>query len=996
MFRFGVPLLLLLCIAVPTSAQPKSRDPNIADTPPLTPEEQLKKFKLPPGFAIQLVAAEPKIKKPINIAFDFHGRLWLTGSEEYPFPAPADRKGKDTVKILEDFDDNGLARKVTTFAEGLNIPIGVLPLPDEGALVYSIPSIWRIYAKDGVADRKEQLYTAYGFKDTHGMTGEFVWGLDGWVYCCHGFSNTSTVKAKSGQSITMTSGNTYRIKIDGSKIEYFTHGQVNPFGLCFDPWGNLYSADCHTRPLYQLLKGAWYPSFGRPHDGLGFGPEMVTHDHGSTAIAGIVYTADDLFPKEFQDNLFVGNVVTNRINRDRIEWHGSTPKGIEMPDFVKCDDPWFRPVDIKLGPDGALYVADFYNRIIGHYEVPLTHPGRDREKGRIWRIVALDENGKPKLHPVKDLAKATDDELVAALGHPNLTVRYQATQMLVHRKAWTPAVQQALANGTPLQRAHAVWISERLGKLEIGAMSKDPAIVRVHHMRAAAAADEPRPIHPDFFVIAQSDPDAFVRRACAETLGARNDGLGGLLQMRAKVDPKDTHLLHVIRIGLVNQFHNPPTADAILTMAQLRDAEYLADVAPAEHSVIGAEFLAKYLELHPKKAAARKDFVHAVVRYGNESHRDAMFDLIRNKFGADLSTQSTLVRAAAQALQERGEKLNGPERNFAMYLSNLQLQSKKASDIQEGIDLAQSLRMADSFEPLLGLVRERSLPGAQRKNAIAALVAIDPAKSQQPLAQILLDDKENLAVREQVAQALASLNQPKTYDVLIGALTKAPAALQTTIALGMAGSPQGSNKLLDAVAAGKASPRLLQERGVVLKLQQARIKGVDDRIASLTKGLPAADERIQQLIGQRRSAFLAAKSDAAKGRLVFEKSCANCHQIANQGAKVGPQLDGVGIRGVDRLLEDILDPNRNVDQAFRSTILALDNGQFLTGLVLREEGQVIVLADAQGKEVRVSKANVQERSVGPLSPMPANFAEQISAADFNDLLAYLLSQRVKE
>ena len=114
---------------------------------------------------------------------------------------------------------------------------------------------------------------------------------------------------------------------------------------------------------------------------------MMTHDHGSTAIAGIAYYAADHFPTDYHDTIFVGNVVTNRINRDRLERHGSTVRRSRMPDFLSSDDPWFRPVDIKLGPDGALYVADFYNRIIGHYEVPLNHPGRDRERGRIWRIV---------------------------------------------------------------------------------------------------------------------------------------------------------------------------------------------------------------------------------------------------------------------------------------------------------------------------------------------------------------------------------------------------------------------------------------------------------------------------------------------------------------------------------------------------------------------------------------------------------------------------------
>jgi glucose/arabinose dehydrogenase len=377
-------------VSGPVLAQAPPKFEHVSSAPPRTPEEERKSFHLPPGFEIELVASEPDIGKPLNMAFDARGRLWVTESFEYPFAAEEGTRPHDAVRILEDFGPDGKARKVRVFADGLNIPIGVLPLSNgDEALVHSIPNIHRMGDSDGDgrADRREVYYSEFGYKDTHGMTDNFTWGFDGWVYACHGFSNTSEVKGADQKPITMQSGNTYRMRPDGSHIEYFTHGQVNPFGLAFDLLGNVYSCDCHSRPLYQLLRGAWYPSFGKPDDGLGFGPQMVTHDHGSTAIAGIVYYAADQFPAPFRDNLFIGNVVTNRINRDRLEWRGSTPKGIELPDFLTSDDPWFRPVDLELGPDGAIYVADFYNRIIGHYEVPLTHPGRDRERGRIWGTV---------------------------------------------------------------------------------------------------------------------------------------------------------------------------------------------------------------------------------------------------------------------------------------------------------------------------------------------------------------------------------------------------------------------------------------------------------------------------------------------------------------------------------------------------------------------------------------------------------------------------------
>src|SRR6266850_1568106 len=361
----------------------------VRSTDPLTPAEELKSFHLPPGFEAQLFASEPDIGKPMNMAFDARGRLWITQSREYPFPAPKDRKGRDMIKVLEDRDGDGRADKITTFAEGLNIPIGLYPYRN-GVIAFSIPNIsfYQDSDADGAADKQEVLYGPLGFeKDTHGMTSAFRRGFDGWLYACHGFNNTTTIKGKDGQAITMNSGNTYRMKIDRSHVEYFTHGQVNPFGLMFDPLGNLYSADCHSSPVYQLLKGGYYPSFGKPDDGLGFGPVMMTHTHGSTAIGGIVFYAGQNFAVEFRSNVFVGNVMTCRVNRDRLEDHGSTRLAKEQPDFLSSDDPWFRPVDLQLGPDGAIYVADFYNRIIGHYEVPLDHPGRDRERGRIWRIV---------------------------------------------------------------------------------------------------------------------------------------------------------------------------------------------------------------------------------------------------------------------------------------------------------------------------------------------------------------------------------------------------------------------------------------------------------------------------------------------------------------------------------------------------------------------------------------------------------------------------------
>jgi putative heme-binding domain-containing protein len=219
--------------------------------------------------------------------------------------------------------------------------------------------------------------------------------------------------------------------------------------------------------------------------------------------------------------------------------------------------------------------------------------------------------------------------------------------------------------------------------------------------------------------------------------------------------------------------------------------------------------------------------------------------------------------------------------------------------------------------------------------------------------------------------------------------------LQNVIAAGLASSDEGAALLLTTIEAGKASARLLQERGVEVKLKERKVTGLAERIAKATKDLPPATAAIDELMKKKRERYLAAKPDAVKGQQVFMKHCAACHQLGGQGARIGPQLDGIGVRGLDRLLEDTLDPNRNVDQAFRLTTLYLKGGQVQPGLVLREEGEIIILADNQGKEVRIEKKKVEERVVSQQSPMPANFADQVPEEDFNHLLAYLLSQRPK-
>jgi putative heme-binding domain-containing protein len=1002
--------LFVLCAFAPAQAQQAPK--LVADTGPRTPSEERSGFHLPEGFVMELVASEPEINKPMNLAFDDRGRLWVTSTVEYPYPVKDGKPARDRVVILSDFAEDGKARKVATFAEGLNIPIGLLPLgKGDSALVHDIPNIRRFVDTngDGKADKIEPAYEKYGFKDTHGMTNAFSWGFDGWIYACHGFSNESTVKGSDGKPIVMQSGNVYRMKPDGSHAEYYSHGQVNPFGLAFDPMGNLYSCDCHSRPIYQLLRGAYYPSFGKPDDGLGFGPEMISHDHGSTGIGGIAYYAADHFPEAYRGTIFIGNVVTSRINHDKLTWTGSTPKAVAQPDFVVSDDPWFRPVDIELGPDGALYVADFYNRIIGHYEVPLDHPGRDRERGRIWRIVYKGKDGKgpaPKT-PRPDETAATIAELIEDLGHPNLAVRTVATNQLVLRGAEAVGpVKASLEKARGVQKVHALWALQRLGALDeatLASAATDPdEIVRVHANKIMAERPTPTLDSQGREIGTGLDEKSpLVRRARAERLGrhfSKNHILALVLES-SQVKPADTHLKHVIKIALRDQLLHSEAWDYVAKHEWSGPEEaILADAALGAPMPESARFLMGYLEreVAPIPPLARQgQFARHIARFGGPEAEASLVNFARlEKFPP--ASRVVLLKGIQQGTQERGGALGPDARSLASEVARALLASTNGNQIQAGIELAGSMKLEGAKDTLAKVVDARRGPVDRRTSAMTALVALDPGGSIASLGKILREAAEPVEVREAASKLLAGLGKPETRTILIEALATAPSRLQTAIATVLAQNKDGAEALLAAVAAGKSSARPLQEKGVTTRLEASGIPDIKTRLETLLKDLPPADQRIQALIEKRRTGFNAFKAaDRARGGSVFEKNCAACHQLEGKGARVGPQLDGVGLRGLDRLLEDTLDPNRNVDQAFRVTTLDLKDGRVASGLLLRQDGEVLVLADAQGKDIRVPADTVEDRKLSQLSPMPANMGDQIEEADFYQLIAYLLSQRPK-
>jgi putative membrane-bound dehydrogenase-like protein len=538
----GVALLLNSLIGY--GQTPLAGAPSPARPPkesPLTAEEQLATFSVPSGYKIELVAAEPDGGKFVAINFDHAGRMWTMTALEYPLDANEagaearalfTRGGRDRVLVFDTPTASG-RQKSRTFADGLVMPLGLLPYKD-GAFVQYDGEIrfYRDTDGDGRADKREAVLTGFGIEDSHLFPHQFTRAPGGWILMAQGAFNYSKVKAGDGSVTDFNKTKLARFTPDGKRFEIIGWGPCNIWGLVIDRLGEVFIQEANDQgwPMMPFLEGASYPLCGDdvPRPYAPPFPKTGEKEMGGTGLSGLAFSEGaDSFPGAYRDVFFIANPITGKIQAVRchrgpdsdgnrqsaIGDYGNGWRLEHLPDFVLSGDPWFRPVAIAFGPDGCLYIVDWYNKIISHNEVPRNHPERDKTRGRIWRV--RHESQPPRTN-VPNLYKVSDKELLVHLRAANTWEVNAAWQEIVDRQAVSLAPDLARLttdpNSPPDVRLRALWSLEGLGQVTermlVSLAAAPQRSLRREAIRVARSADE----HVLRASNALSDSDRLVRQ----------------------------------------------------------------------------------------------------------------------------------------------------------------------------------------------------------------------------------------------------------------------------------------------------------------------------------------------------------------------------------------------------------------------------------------------------------------------------------------------------
>jgi putative membrane-bound dehydrogenase-like protein len=971
---------------------------------PLPAEESLKHLVAPKGFHPELFAADPHIRRPICMNWDERGRLWIAESVDYPHDLG---KKTDRLVICADTDGDGKADKFTVFADKLSIPSG-FTFSRGGVLVFEDRQT--VFLKDtngdDKADSRQIVFGTWAMGDTHGGPSNMQYGLDNWIWGMQGYNNSRLTVG--GETHQFRQG-FFRFKPDGSKLEFVRSTNNNTWGLGFSEEGLVFGSTANGNPSvympianrhYEAVRG-WAPSLVLQPSADSFRFRAATSKvrqvdfHGGyTAAAGhALYTART-YPKEYWNRTaFVteptGHLVgTFVLRRDGSHFRSSNPFNL-----LASDDEWTAPIMAEVGPDGCVWVIDWYNYIVQHNPTP---PGfktgkgnayetelRDKKHGRVYRIVP-DAMSKAAAQPFS-LTGATPGKLVDTLKHDNMFWRKHAQRLLVEsgNRDVVPALVK-LANDPSVDTIglnagviHALWTLHGLGALD-GSNSE-----------ATAAA---------YAALKHRSPG--VRRNAAQVLPKNAKSVAALLHA-GLTDDADALVRLAAMLALADL---PPAAAAgeaiakVLRLPANTSDRWIPDAATCAAANNSEHFLKSLgAQAEPSKQLLA---VTAIVaeHYARAAPVESIAPVIARLAQANPAVAETAIRGLSKGWpRSKLPKMDAQlERDLGKLAARL-APSQRAVLVQLATAWG-SKQFAKSASETAAALRARAADEAlstdERVNAARELV--EQQASDKKTVQILLDlitPRSPPELAGGIVRAVQMSEASETGQLLVERLSGFTPAIRAAGIRALLSRAEWTRTFLDHVEKGKLplSELSLDQKQVLAEHPNAEVRKL--ALALLKKGgaLPNADRQkvLDELLPLTKQ-----KGDPAAGKLVYKNTCAKCHVHSGEGEPIGPDMTGMAVHTKEHLLTDIIDPSRSVEGNFRVYTVTTAKGVVLSGLLASESKTAVELFDTEGKKQTILRQDIEEMRASVKSLMPDGFEKLLNRQELTDLLEFL-TQRGK-
>ncbi len=824
---------------------------------PLTPAEQRASFTVPAGFVVELAVAEPDLPKPITVTWDDSGRMWSITATEYPVDGNENAAsaealyrngGRDKVLVFPSLREGGrnnaagvgglvpsstpLYGQPRVFADGLAMPMGVLPYKDGAIIQHGSEILFlRDTDGDGKADKREVLLSGFGIQDSHLMPHQFTWAPGGWVYLAQGAFNYSKVRTTDGVVVQFDHTKLARFRPDGSQFEVLTHGPCNIWGLAISRKGETFIQEAND---YGYSVIPYEPGINIPGCGdYKFRPYAPKHPSatpfamGGTGLSGLALNDDaNGFPLPWNDVMFVANPITRMVQAVRVNRDGAGYKMEKLPDFMTTTDEWFRPVAMHFGPDGCLYVVDWYNKIISHNEVPRTHPDRDKSRGRVWRV----RHESQKLRDIPDIAKASDASLVIALRSGNRWEQGAALNQIGYRKAAIPAQQTGNSAEQVIQSLRAAEAAGTISSATIAPLLshidrhvRREAIRALGELRRSAKVPEEEALKLAGPLAA--DADHSVRTEVIRTISGQMTPWKHLIIVGAEKRP-DPSLGHQA-IALLIRMALPALLDDTKSGPGYERAfeRYLVRAGLERHPSAVAAFLKSAdaaslplenrafasLALDPQSAATTlASLLPQLKRVPSEEEVRTLANALNDAAVVAILKSQLVDPTSAMPLLETLLKLRTSLDSTAL-LPLLTAPTKALLTSPAGPELALGLRLASEFqlqaaEPTLAGILEASLAPVSIRGSsglVPALKALASLRSDRSDLFLGAFGRNEPGVRETALTALAASRGDHSAAALLGLWDKLTSKERSSAIGVLSAAPNGAKAILASLKKGQ-------------------------------------------------------------------------------------------------------------------------------------------------------------------------------------------------